>query len=69
MKILVIFSMLLVSCAHSGARYSSPKKLPSSPAELQSYIKKNVDQKTLKQWENVVSHDTIILEIVPTEKN
>lgn len=34
-----------------------------SPAEVNAYLKKNVDAKTLKRWDEHVSDDTVIVHL------
>lgn len=57
---------LLCSCAGSkvyrGNESRNYAPFGNSPAEVDAYLKKHVDKKTLKKWDTHVSDDTVIVE-------
>ena len=61
-KLLFIMAALaLSSCSTSPIK--NQDRLFKNPAQVEAYLKKSVDAKTLKNWDNTVSDDTILIDI------
>lgn len=63
-----MFKLILIAALVSGCATAQPDRaarphFPTNPMEVEAYLKKHVDAKTLKKWDAHISDDTVILEL------